>query len=152
MEGTNKMKSHEGDRSKLAGEVTEGDRAMAVELIEAANGDGVDCQWMLPIIAKHRAAAVAEAVAERDADIALATSTIVKCKAWIDEAKPLLEKGGQAESKVAALEAENKRLVAAVERIIELYRIEYIIGQEDGGRVESAMKQAQAALQPAPKV
>ena len=43
-----------------------------------------------------------------EADIALATDTITKCNAWIAEAKPLLDRGGNAERALASL-------VAAVE-------------------------------------
>lgn len=53
----------------------------------------------------HRIAAVAEAVAGRDAEIKLARFTIEKAKAWIDEAKPLLERGGKAESERDSLRA-----------------------------------------------
>jgi hypothetical protein len=49
-----------------------------------------------------------EACAEVDrlrADVALATETITKCHKWIEDAKPLLERGGEAERQLAAARA-----------------------------------------------
>ena len=59
-----------------------------------------------------RRAELTVACAEVDrlrADVALATDTINKCNAWIAEAKPLLERGGKAESELAALRADLER-------------------------------------------
>jgi hypothetical protein len=44
------------------------DRELALALIEAANGDDVDCQWMLPIIAAH-CARLEEALRDRIAQL-----------------------------------------------------------------------------------
>lgn len=46
------------------------------------------------------------------ADVALATDTIQKCTVWIEEAKPLLEKGGQAEAELTRLRSDNEALKA----------------------------------------
>lgn len=51
------------------------------------------------------------------ADVALATDTIQKCKAWIEEAKPLLERGGKAEAELTRLRSENEALKADRERL-----------------------------------
>lgn len=47
----------------------------------------------------------ARKIAQLEADIALATEVIQKSNAWVAEAKPLLEKGGEAERELVAAQA-----------------------------------------------
>lgn len=97
--------------------------------------------------------AVFSALRAAYADVSLATDTIQKVNAWIAEAKPLLERGGKAETALAAADSDREslracvvRLAACMERIIELHRLEYLVGQEDGGRVAHAMRDAKKEL------
>lgn len=70
---------------------------------------------------------VMDRIGELEAQLATTTDVLTKAKAWIDEAKPLLEKGGEAERELAReKEARHQVETKLNDALAELYRYQCI--------------------------